>query len=158
MAQWFARRVEFQGGQWFTVPPKMNFWITLTLPIKSTGEYSHIRIDLPSDTLADSWIFAGYQIIYFECYIPGTRHTLEVIKRRLQSDRFTRGADIDNRYPLFKVDTVLVIPKVTMLPSLEDVQTAVTKAVQCIVKLTEHVPQWEYLLSQQQKQQKQVRS
>lgn len=85
----------------------------------------------------------------------GTRQSLEAIKRRLQSDLFTREVIADSRRPLFKVNIVLAIPKIAMSPSLEEVQMSVTKAVQAIMKITETIPQWECLVSQQKQLQAQ---
>lgn len=82
---------------------------------------------------------------------------MEAVKRRLQSDLFTREVIADSRRPLFKVNVVLAIPKVGMSPSLEDVQAAVTKAVQAMMKITEHIPQWDCLVAQQKQQAQKVR-
>ena len=72
-------------------------------------------------------------------------------------NRFTkleRDSAQEKKPPLFRADIVLQIPNVVMKPSLEDIQAALNKCVQIILKMTEAVPQWEHLVQQQRLQQK----
>ena len=39
-------------------------------------------------------------------------------------------------------------------PTLEEMQNVLNKCVQVILKIAEHVPQWEHLINQQRQQQK----
>jgi dynein heavy chain len=90
-------------------------------------------------------------------FIPsGTRLSLDAIKRRLQIfNKYSKDADkMDSKPPLFRADIVLAIPNVVMKPSLEDLQSALNKAVQLILKTSQDIPQWEHLIFHQKQQQK----
>ena len=91
-------------------------------------------------------------------YLPhaGTRLSLDAIKRRLQTfNKYSKEANKgDSKPPLFRADIVLAIPNVVMKPSLEDLQSALNKAVQMILKTTQDIPQWEHLVHHQKQQQK----
>lgn len=86
----------------------------------------------------------------------GTRLSLDAIKRRLQIfNKYSKDADkMDSKPPLFRADIVLAIPNVVMKPSLEDLQSALNKAVQLILKTSQDIPQWEHLIFHQKQQQK----
>ena len=72
------------------------------------------------------------------------------------SNRFAKKEEkeAEKKPPLFRADIVLAIPSVVMRPSLEEIQTALNKAVQVMLKMSEHIPQWEHLANQQRQQQK----
>lgn len=61
---------------------------------------------------------------------------------------------MDSKPPLFRADIVLAIPNVVMKPSLDDLQSALNKAVQLILKTSQDIPQWEHLIFHQKQQQK----
>ena len=88
--------------------------------------------------------------------ITGTRLSLDAIKRRLQIfNKYSKDADkMDSKPPLFRADIVLAIPNVVMKPSLDDLQSALNKAVQLILKTSQDIPQWEHLIFHQKQQQK----
>ena len=72
------------------------------------------------------------------------------------SNRFAKREkkESDKKPPLFHADIVLAIPNVVMRPSLEDIQATLNKAVQVMLKMSENIPQWDHLVSQQRQQQK----
>lgn len=86
----------------------------------------------------------------------GTRLSLDAIKRRLQIfNKYSKDADkMDSKPPLFRADIVLAIPNVVLKPSLDDLQSALNKAVQLILKTSQDIPQWEHLIYHQKQQQK----
>lgn len=43
---------------------------------------------------------------------------------------------------IFKVNVTLSIPNIAMVPALEDVQQALTRAVECVVSVGKGVSQW----------------
>ena len=61
MAQKLGRRAEDREVP-VPVSPKINFSIMFTLPVKSNGELSHIRIILQK---VEDQRLAGYQILNF---------------------------------------------------------------------------------------------
>ena len=93
---------------------------------------------------------------YHYCIILGTRLSLDAIKRALQpivrrkADEFMR----ERRNPLFKVNIVLAIPNIIIQPTVDEVQSAINKSVQMIVKMTENFPRWKHFIAQQEHQQK----
>ncbi|XP_021362874.1 dynein heavy chain 5, axonemal-like isoform X1 [Mizuhopecten yessoensis] len=91
-----------------------------------------------------------------EALVKCTRLSLDAIKRRLQtSNKYTTDANRDDtKPPLFRADIVLAIPNVVMKPSLDDIQSALNKAVQIILKTSMDIPQWEHLVLHQRQQQR----
>ncbi len=82
---------------------------------------------------------------------------MDAIKRRVQvKSGFNKSGEAieDVKPPLFKADIILAIPSIVMRPSLEDIQNAVNKSVQTILKMSENIPQWQHLIQQQKQQQK----
>lgn len=71
--------------------------------------------------------------------VSGTRLSLDAIKRRLQTTRYTIGDEPrdEAKPPLFRVDVVLAIPNVVMRPNLEELQHTLNKAVQIILKASQ---------------------
>lgn len=94
--------------------------------------------------------------IFFWLTPSGTRLSLDAIKRRLQIfNKYSKDADkMDSKPPLFRADIVLAIPNVVLKPSLDDLQSALNKAVQLILKTSQDIPQWEHLIYHQKQQQK----
>ena len=88
--------------------------------------------------------------------MTGTRLSLDTLKRRVQlAKRYaTEESAGVQKAPLFKADILLAIPNVLMCPTLEEVQTSLTKAIQIMLKMSEQIPQWEHLIKQQKQQQK----
>lgn len=93
---------------------------------------------------------------FFPLTPSGTRLSLDAIKRRLQIfNKYSKDADkMDSKPPLFRADIVLAIPNVVLKPSLDDLQSALNKAVQLILKTSQDIPQWEHLIYHQKQQQK----
>ncbi|XP_034335195.2 dynein axonemal heavy chain 5 isoform X1 [Magallana gigas] len=91
-----------------------------------------------------------------EALVKCTRLSLDAIKRRLQIfNKYSKDADkMDSKPPLFRADIVLAIPNVVLKPSLDDLQSALNKAVQLILKTSQDIPQWEHLIYHQKQQQK----
>ncbi|XP_048577391.1 dynein axonemal heavy chain 5 isoform X1 [Nematostella vectensis] len=71
-----------------------------------------------------------------------TRLSLDTIKRRMHTANKYIGENGQGRAALFKADIVLEIPSVLMKPSLDDIQQALNKAVQIMLKTTQSIPEW----------------
>lgn len=69
-------------------------------------------------------------------------------------NRFTKDDKSEEKVALFRADIVLALPTVVMRPALEEIQSILNKAVQVMLKMSEHIPQWEHLVHQQRQQQK----
>ena len=80
----------------------------------------------------------------------GTRTSLEDLRRRLQhASRFVTSragsvATTGQQVALLIVDIELAIPRIVTRPSLEETQTAVSRAVQTMLATTEHVTPWQH--------------
>ncbi|XP_066028864.1 dynein axonemal heavy chain 5 isoform X2 [Pocillopora verrucosa] len=81
-----------------------------------------------------------------EALVKSKRQSLDAIKRRMQaaSKHSKDLSDSDAKSPaLFKADIVLEIPSIVMKPSLDDIQQALNKTVQIMLKTTQNVYEWE---------------
>lgn len=94
-----------------------------------------------------------YFYICVHITVLGVRMSMESLRRRLQSVRLRAGdteTATDSVQPaLLLIDLELCIPRITMQPSLEETQTAITRVVQTMLAATETVTQWEHLAKQQ---------
>ncbi|XP_077383165.1 dynein axonemal heavy chain 5 isoform X2 [Festucalex cinctus] len=80
-----------------------------------------------------------------------TRNTLETLRKRIQTsplahfmgenDSPKRGKN-NSQQAIFRVNVNLSIPNIAIIPTLEDVQQAVNKAVECVVSVSKGVGQW----------------
>ncbi|XP_068612434.1 dynein axonemal heavy chain 5 [Brachionichthys hirsutus] len=80
-----------------------------------------------------------------------TRNTLEMLRKRIhnsllthflaESDSTSYGKS-NHQQPIFRVNVILSIPNIAMVPALEDVQQAINRAVECIGSVTKGVSQW----------------
>ncbi|MEE6465421.1 hypothetical protein FKM82_006550, partial [Ascaphus truei] len=77
-----------------------------------------------------------------------TKVSLDALKRRLhtvssmyQTTKLTRD---HTSTPLFKAEIHLAIPNVVMRPSLEDIQSAVNKAINIIFSAAKDIPLWKF--------------
>jgi len=88
----------------------------------------------------------------------GTRRSLEALRRRLQhSTHFVTASSASSNHqaaPLLVVDIALAIPRIVTQPTVEETQTAVSRAVQTILFTTEHVTPWQHFTRQQLQLQK----
>ncbi|KAI8792083.1 dynein heavy chain 5, axonemal [Biomphalaria glabrata] len=93
-----------------------------------------------------------------EALVKCTRLTLDAIKRRLQSNRYIIGDESREEFkpPLFRVDVVLEIPNVMIRPNLDELQHALTKGVQIILKASENMDIWDHQVLQQRQLQKEL--
>uniref|UniRef100_A0A8C2XN80 Dynein axonemal heavy chain 5 n=1 Tax=Cyclopterus lumpus TaxID=8103 RepID=A0A8C2XN80_CYCLU len=63
-----------------------------------------------------------------------TRNTLEMLRKRIHAS--------SGQQAIFRVNVTLSIPKIAMVPALEEVQQALNKAVECLVSVSKGVSQW----------------
>ncbi|XP_028415244.1 dynein heavy chain 5, axonemal-like [Dendronephthya gigantea] len=80
-----------------------------------------------------------------DAIVKCTRISLDFIKRYVQSSS-KYMSDLSHEHaklPLFKAEIILAIPAVQMRPSVDDIQHALNKAVQIMLKTTQRVYQWE---------------
>lgn len=89
-------------------------------------------------------------------HVPGTKFTLDAIKRRLQTSNKYTTDDLkeEPKPPLFCADITLLIPNIVVKPSIDELQQALNKAVQTILKMSKDIPQWSHLVLQQKQQTK----
>ncbi|CAI5780204.1 dynein heavy chain 5, axonemal [Podarcis lilfordi] len=78
-----------------------------------------------------------------------TRNTLEAMRRRIQAssmfsflDKESASRQRQSAQPIFKASVILSIPNFAMMPTLEEVQQTLNKAVDCIVSVMKGVGQW----------------
>ncbi|XP_056299693.1 dynein axonemal heavy chain 5 isoform X1 [Pseudoliparis swirei] len=80
-----------------------------------------------------------------------TRNTLEMLRKRIHASSLTHFlAEVDSssrgknsgQQAIFRVNVTLSIPKIAMVPALEEVQQALNKAVECVVSVNKGVSQW----------------
>ncbi|XP_075868615.1 dynein axonemal heavy chain 5 isoform X3 [Nelusetta ayraudi] len=80
-----------------------------------------------------------------------TRNTLEMLRRRInapsamhfaaEGDAPSRGKS-SSQQAIFRASVTLSIPNISMAPPLEEVQQALSRAVECIVSVSKGVSQW----------------
>ncbi|XP_030605717.1 dynein heavy chain 5, axonemal isoform X1 [Archocentrus centrarchus] len=80
-----------------------------------------------------------------------TRNTLEMLRKRIltssllnfsaESDPSSHGKS-SSQQEIFRVNVTLSIPNIVMVPSLEEVQQALNRAVECVVSVSKGVSQW----------------
>ncbi|XP_048224317.1 dynein axonemal heavy chain 5 [Perognathus longimembris pacificus] len=87
-----------------------------------------------------------------------TRNTLEAIRKRIHASHSVSFRDSNsaskmkpNHLPIFRASITLAIPNVCLVPALEDIQQALSKAVECIVSVPKGVRQWSSELLSQRK-------
>lgn len=79
-----------------------------------------------------------------DAIIKSTRNTLEAMRRRIFSTltiQFDKSKPRDAK-PCFKAYATLAIPLVLMQPSVEEIQSALTKAVSLVTFVSKGVSQW----------------
>ncbi|XP_035754904.1 dynein heavy chain 5, axonemal-like [Egretta garzetta] len=81
--------------------------------------------------------------------LESLRHRLRVVDSRYQMTKFLET----QRLPLFKAEIQLAIPNVVLRPSLEDIQSAVNKAVNIILSVTKDIPLWKFAYLHHKQQQ-----
>ncbi|XP_064287158.1 dynein axonemal heavy chain 5-like isoform X3 [Passer domesticus] len=72
--------------------------------------------------------------------LESLRHRLHVIDSRYQTTKFVEV----HRVPLFRAEIQLAIPNIVLRPSLEDIQSAVNKAVNIILSVAKDIPLWKF--------------
>ncbi|KAL8616403.1 Dynein heavy chain 5, axonemal [Nucella lapillus] len=71
------------------------------------------------------------------------RNTLESIRKRITASMMAQYETAKHTSrPFFTTDIVLSIPNVGMQPSVEEVQTGLNKAVQCIISVSKGIFRW----------------
>ncbi|KAJ7420669.1 dynein heavy chain 5, axonemal-like protein [Willisornis vidua] len=81
--------------------------------------------------------------------LESLRHRLHFIDSRYQMTKFVET----QRVPLFKAEIQLTIPNVVLRPSLEDIQSAVNKAVNTILSIAKDIPLWKFAYLHHKQQQ-----
>ncbi|KAM9807310.1 dynein axonemal heavy chain 5 isoform 2-T2 [Syngnathus typhle] len=80
-----------------------------------------------------------------------TRNTLETLRKHIQTsplahfmgenDSPRRGRS-NGQQAIFRVNATLSIPNIAIIPTLEDIQQALNRAVECVVSVSKGVGQW----------------
>ncbi|XP_027535085.1 dynein heavy chain 5, axonemal-like isoform X2 [Neopelma chrysocephalum] len=81
--------------------------------------------------------------------LESLRHRLHVIDSRYQMTKVVET----QRVPLFKAEIQLAFPNVVLRPSLEDIQSAVNKAVNTILSIAKDIPLWKFAYLHHKQQQ-----
>ncbi|RMC15722.1 hypothetical protein DUI87_07925 [Hirundo rustica rustica] len=81
--------------------------------------------------------------------LESLRHRLHVIDSRYQTTKYVQA----HRIPLFKAEIQLAIPNIVLKPSLEDIQSAVNKAVNIILSVAKDIPLWKFAYLHHKQQQ-----
>ncbi|XP_063254241.1 dynein axonemal heavy chain 5-like isoform X1 [Prinia subflava] len=81
--------------------------------------------------------------------LEALRHRLHVIDSRYQTTKFVEA----HRVPLFRAEIQLAIPNIVLRPSLEDIQSAVNKAVNIILSVAKDIPLWKFAYLHHKQQQ-----
>lgn len=70
-------------------------------------------------------------------------HTFNVtlIPPAAESDSASHGRS-SSQQAIFRVNVILSIPNIAMVPALEEVQQALNRAVECVVSVSKGVGQW----------------
>ncbi len=86
--------------------------------------------------------------MYFNFQIfKGIKFQFDLIKRRLQqTNKYVGGQVIREkvRNPLFKADVILAIPNVSVKPTLDDMQSQLSKSIQIMLKMPQDIPEWNH--------------
>ncbi|ESO03023.1 hypothetical protein HELRODRAFT_80768, partial [Helobdella robusta] len=82
-----------------------------------------------------------------EAFVDCVRQSLEDMRSYVQTAEFSNDQSSFNSLHandncIFKVDLVLKIPDVVMVPSVDDVQLVITQSIQKIMKMLESIPKW----------------
>ncbi|KAL2308160.1 hypothetical protein Nmel_001164 [Mimus melanotis] len=81
--------------------------------------------------------------------LESLRHRLHVIDSRYQMTKFVET----HRVPLFRTEIQLAVPNIVLRPSLEDIQSAVNKAVNIILSVAKDIPLWKFAYLHHKQQQ-----
>ncbi|KAF4790048.1 hypothetical protein TURU_143619 [Turdus rufiventris] len=81
--------------------------------------------------------------------LESLRQRLHVIDSRYQTTKFVEA----HRVPLFRTEIQLAIPNIVLRPSLEDIQSAVNKAVNIILSVAKDIPLWKFAYLHHKQQQ-----
>ncbi|XP_074403128.1 dynein axonemal heavy chain 5 isoform X1 [Zonotrichia albicollis] len=81
--------------------------------------------------------------------LESLRHRLHVIDSRYQTTKFAEA----HRVPLLRTEIHLAIPNIVLRPSLEDIQSAVNKAVNIILSVAKDIPLWKFAYLHHKQQQ-----
>lgn len=104
--------------------------------------------------LSETNLFIAIFVHAYCC--SGTRLSLDAIKRAVQPIVRRKVDEVlrERRSPVFRVNIVLAIPNVLIQPTVDEVQAAINKSVQIILKMTESFPRWKHFVALQEHQQK----
>ncbi|XP_021242639.1 dynein heavy chain 5, axonemal-like isoform X7 [Numida meleagris] len=81
--------------------------------------------------------------------LESLRHRLRIVDSRYQ---MTKSVET-KRVPLFKSEFQLAIPNVVLRPNLEDIQSAVNKAVNIMLSIAKDIPLWKFAYLHHKQQQ-----
>lgn len=101
------------------------------------------------------WVLCRCNSLYVD--LIGTRLSLDVIKRRLQGNRYVIGEESregPKPPPLFSTNVILEIPNVVARPNLDDLQHTLSKGIQIILKASQNMKPWEHQVMYQRQLQK----
>ncbi|KAM4028219.1 dynein axonemal heavy chain 5-like [Anomaloglossus baeobatrachus] len=83
-----------------------------------------------------------------DSFVKCTKVSLDILKRRLHtvSSKYQTSKLLKDQTsnPLFKAEIHLAIPNIVMRPSLEDIQSAVNKAINIVLSAAKDIPLWNF--------------
>ncbi|XP_076010940.1 dynein axonemal heavy chain 5 isoform X2 [Genypterus blacodes] len=98
---------------------------------------------------ATEQLISHFNLRNVDALIKLTRNTLEILRKRIhgtslllfcaESVGYEKRSDQE---PIFKVSVNLSIPDIIIVPTLQEVQQAVNRAVECVVSVSKGVGQW----------------
>jgi dynein heavy chain len=82
-----------------------------------------------------------FETMMLHAILSSTTQSLKMIKRRLGGRRNNQSKDSS---PFFNINVELVVPNVTLNPSLDEVQEAIDKAALAVLSCSKHLKSWTY--------------
>ncbi|XP_057691021.1 dynein axonemal heavy chain 5 isoform X3 [Corythoichthys intestinalis] len=134
-----------------------SFSRSTLLPSASVGLSSPlVRRKKKKDLMQAMEVEAQELLSYFnyrnvDALLRLTRNTLEMLRKRIQTSPLghfigendsPRRGRFNSQQAIFKVNVILSIPNIAIVPTLEDVQQALNRAVEYVVSVSKGIGQW----------------
>jgi dynein heavy chain len=108
------------------------------LLLQAGGGLSKVMQDIVRNAVAEMRRYYSRKVV--DVLIKVTRHSLDCLRKRFISD--SDSAEAMNVLPVFLLHATLMIPRVVVRPSLEDVQEALIAAGKFITNVSKGIGQW----------------